>query len=95
METAQDNLNKIIVGNKIVKINSYKQLWSKYNYERHLNKAPNLVINILTMKERLIIQRINKYLELGENTFFNNLNSPLFKLILNNPTFNMNFNFSN
>ena len=95
METAQDNLNKIIVGNKIVKINSYKQLWSKYNYESHLNKAPNLVINILTMKEKLIIQRINKYLELGENTFFNNLNSPLFKLILNNPTFNMNFNFSN
>jgi len=43
------------VGNKIVKINSYKQLWSKYNYESHLNKAPNLVINILTMKERLII----------------------------------------
>jgi len=84
------------MGNKIVKIISYKQLWSKYNYESHLNKAPNLVINILTMKEKLIISRINKYLELGKNTyFFNNLNRPLFKLILNNPTFNMNFNFSN
>ena len=63
MEIAFDNINKILVDNKIVTINSYRQLCSKYNYESHLNKTPNLVTNILTMKAKVTILRINKYLE--------------------------------